>query len=230
MKIRNLPRFALLALTGSAAAEVEQEIPFGIEAVTGYRSEYIQRGFKLGDNILDFQAQAEVAWGEQLVSSFGAWYATGSDSFSETAAFANLRWESDLWSIGFETAWMGLKNSPYQDGFDFSPFVEWHLSDDWDLAGGLAWNTGADGLYAFGEARWSQSVGRSGLVHAEAGISGVSDYYGRSGINDAYGRISYTYIFNRSVSLSPFMGSSVPLQSDAETTRLFGGIWFEVNF
>jgi hypothetical protein len=67
-------------------------------------------------------------------------------------------------------------------------------------------------------------------VALKAGTSWVEDYYGRSGWNDVYGRASFTYAISKSVSVTPFVGFSLPADASPETERLFGGVWFEVNF
>ena len=43
-----------------AFAEVDSEIPLGIEAVTGLRTDYVHRGFQLAESALDFQLEAEI--------------------------------------------------------------------------------------------------------------------------------------------------------------------------
>ncbi len=230
MQLRRL--LPLAFLSASAGAEVLQEIPLGIEVVTGYRSEYIQRGFKWAGALIDVQAEAEIALTDDLIANFGAWYATGTGSgeFSEAAAAAGIRWEDGDLTLALDATWRSLSHSPYDNGLDVSPSIAWRLTEDFEIAGGIAWDTGADGLYAFAETRWSHALGTTSFISADAGLSCVSDYYNRSGLNDLYARFSYTKVLNRSVSITPFAGTSIPLQSDGESARLFGGLWFEVNF
>jgi len=230
MKLRNF--LPLAFLTVFVSAEAAEEIPLGIEVVTGYRSEYIQRGFKWANSVVDVQAEAEIALTDDIIASLGAWYttATGSGDFSEAAAAGGIRWEDENLTLALDMTWRSLNNSVYEDGLDIAPSIAWQFSEDFGIAGGLAWDTGADGLYAFAETRWSHPLGLTSFLSADAGLSCVSDYYDRSGLNDLYARISYTKVLNRSVSITPFAGTSIPLQSDGETNRLFGGIWFEVNF
>jgi hypothetical protein len=46
-------------LPAVVVAEVESNIPLGVEAVTGYRTEYIHRGMSLADDVIDFQLSCQ---------------------------------------------------------------------------------------------------------------------------------------------------------------------------
>jgi len=224
---------ALLPTAASAQEASDlKDIPLGIEAVTGYRSEYIHRGFKLANDLFDFQLEAEIALTNQLMLNFGAWFATGvgSGDLEETAGFIGIRQECEQFTYGLELTWRSLRHSEFDSGLDIAPYASWYFTDDFGLTAGVAWDTGADGLYAFLESGWSKPLGESAFIKATGGVSAVSDYYDRSGLNDLYGRISYTYAVNRSVALTPFLETSIPIKSHGESVRAVAGIWFEVNF
>ncbi|MDP7106894.1 MAG: hypothetical protein QGH41_07430, partial [Roseibacillus sp.] len=54
---------ALLAAsfaTSPLFADLEDDIPLGIEAVTGIRSDYVYRGFNLADVVMDFQLETSI--------------------------------------------------------------------------------------------------------------------------------------------------------------------------
>lgn len=76
--MKTLSSLTLLALClpTSLTADVENDIPIGIEAVTGYRSAYVYRGFELAESTLDFQIEAEIAINNNTFINVGAWYAT----------------------------------------------------------------------------------------------------------------------------------------------------------
>lgn len=230
MRLRSLTVLPLLAT--AAPAEVEREIPWGVEVVTGYRSEYIQRGFKLANDLFDVQGEAEIALADDVFASFGGWYGTGTGSadFEELGAFGGIRWETGKFILGLDTGWTSIDHSVFKDGLDVSPSLTWLFTKDLEFTAGAAWNTGADGLYGFAETVWSKPLGTSSFVSLTGGISAVADYYGRDGWNDVHARASFTQSINQRVAVTPYVGVSIPLQSDGETNRLFGGVWFEVNF
>lgn len=234
--VRCLCLVASLLATSLAAGAREPdalaEIPLGIEAVTGYRSEYIHRGFKFAGALVDFQAEAEIALSTHLLLNVGGWFATGvgGADFEEAAGFLGFRQETDELTLGVELTLRRLRHSEFESGFDLAPYVSWHFNDDFAITGGAAFDTGADGFYAFVESVWSKPLGDSAFIKASGGLSAVADYYGRSGLNDLYGRVSYTYAISRNVALSPFVKISVPMKSHGEAVRTGAGIWFEVTF
>lgn len=226
-----LAGFAVIASPASAA--IGDDYPLGIEAVTGFRTDYIHRGFKLADDIFDFQLEAEVALTNNVMLNFGGWFATatGSNSdFEEIAAFGGIRFDSEKLVVGVELTGRDMDGSRYQDSWELSPYLTWKINDNFDITGGMAWDTGADGSYAYTQVGWTETTGSSSFLSAHGGISVVSDWYGESGLNDIYGRLGWTYAINRSVAITPFAGFSIPVENDSQSARLYGGIWFEVNF
>lgn len=224
---RLLPLFFLgSAISGQAQ---DSEVPYGVEIVTGYRSDYVYRGFSLADDLIEVQIGTEIALSNEWLIDLGGWYGGGSRNFEEVSAAFGIRYDQDDWDAGFNASWHGYQNSLFQDGVDFGPSINWRPSEDWRIGSAISYDTGPNGWYGNIEAQWSKPVGNSSFISILGGASATSNYYGRSGLNDFYTRIGWTYGVNKSVAFTPFVGSSVPLYSDG-STRLFAGLWFEVNF
>lgn len=221
----------ILLLAPLASAEEEPDIPLGLEVLTGYRTAYVDRGFKLASDLIEVQLGGELALSDILMLEFGGWYGTGtgSGSFDQTEGFLSLRYDAENWDVSLDTSYRGYSHPVFEDGFLLGPSANWYPNDDWRVGALLHHDTGASGWYGAVETAWSQPTGRDSFVSALIGVSAVSDFYGRDGLNDAYGRLSWTYQFNRHVAVTPFLGTSVGLDS-AASDHLFGGLWFEVNF
>lgn len=221
-------------------ADVENEIQLGIEAVTGYRSNYVYRGFELAESTLDFQIEAEVALNNNTFLNVGAWYATetGNGDFDEAAFFTHLRFEkSDKLTLGLSATYRSFSHSKpplsviFEDGVDLGAFATWHFCRDFNATVGAYYDTGAEAWYGHLETQWSKPLSDKAFVSLKTGVSYVDDYYGRDGLNDAYGRLSLTYHISETVSITPFVGGSVLLDDDdAGNDQAFGGVWFEVRF
>lgn len=225
----------LLLLSSSVVlAEVENEIPLGIEAVTGIRSAYVYRGAKLADTLVDFQLETEIASNDGLVLNSGAWFASesGGPGFSEFAAYLDLRLDiNDLLTIGASATYHDFDKALLRDGIDTGIFATFYATEDLDFTFGAYHDFGNDAWYANTEASWSHRLSDDSYFDLMGGISWVDDFIGRSGINDFYGRASLTYSINSTVSLTPFVGWSMLIDSsDPGDDEVFGGLWFEVVF
>lgn len=213
------------------SAELENEIPWGLEAVTGVRSSYVYRGFDLAGTLLDFQLEGEVALRDDLSLNAGGWVATEmSDDFFESAGFLDLRY--DLYqrlTLGASATYRAFDHSLFDDGVDVGAFLTWYAGEAWDFTVGTYRDFGAEAWYGKAETAWSYRLSDEAFAGLSGGVSVVDGYYGRSGFNDFYGRASVTYNVNSAVSLSPFVGWSIELE-DADGNEVFGGLWFEVSF
>lgn len=228
--------FLSLLFLGStlAIAEIEDEIPLGIEAVTGIRSTYAYRGAKLADTLVDFQLEAEIVSGKGLVMNAGGWFSSesGGPGFSEFAAFLDVRLDiNDLLTIGASTTYHDFDKAILRDGIDTGIFATFYATEDIDFTFGAYHDFGNDAWYVNSEASWSPRLGDDAYFGLMGGISWVDGFIGRSGMNDFYGRASLTYNINNAVSLTPFVGWSMLMDSsDPGDDEIFGGLWFEVIF
>ena len=224
---------SILLINPTLHAELENDIPLGLELVTGVRSGYVFRGFDLADTLIDLQLEGEIALGDHTFLNLGGWLATESgDDFEEYAGFIDLRHDfNDLVTLGMSTSYHAYDHTFFDDGFDLGAFVTLYATEDLDFTFGVYRDFGAEGWYANAETGWSTRMGEDSYFALTGGISWIDDYYGRSGMNDFYGRASVTYNVNSAVSLSPFLGWSVEIDDDnGDGDELFGGLWFEVVF
>jgi hypothetical protein len=222
----------LTMLPALAWAEVESNIPWGVEAVTGYRSESVHRGFILADDVFDFQLESEVALSNEWSVNFGAWYATGTgtdNDYSEFSGFVELRYDTDQWSAGWALGYRDFTETFMQDGWETGPFFSWHFNEDLDLNGRLLYDEGAESMYGTIDLSWSKAINPKSFVAVKGGFSFVDDFYGSEGLHAAEMRVSYTYLVAPNVSFTPFVGTSLGLD-DVVDDSLYGGVWFEVIF
>lgn len=231
-----LTTLGLLAIAAptSISAEVENEIQWGFEAVTGYRSSYVYRGFELAQSTIDFQLEGEVTINDKLSMNFGAWYATetGNGDFDESASFLHLRHQTtEHLTLGLSGTYRNFNQSIFREGVDVGAFATWHFCRDFGITLGGNYDTGARGWYGNLETNWSKPLSDKTFFSLKTGVSAVNDYYTIDGFNDVYGRLSLTYNISDSVSLTPFVGGAAMLDSDdIRDNHAFGGIWFIVRF
>lgn len=223
------------ALTSSGgASDSSKDIPLGIEAVTGLRSNYFYRGFDLADSTLDFQLETEVALSNHWFVNVGGWYASeGDGDFRDTSAFVEVRKEWKDFTFSLIAAYHDYDGSDvFESGLDFGVESSWYISEAFDLKVGLYRDFEAEAWYAKVEGGYSRKVTDDSYLTLSTGLSWVDDYYGRDGLNDYFGRLAFTYNVNSGISLTPFVGYSVPFEgSDPLAEDSFeAGLWFEVSF
>lgn len=233
---------ALISSTLLASAANPQEasattdIPYGIEAVTQYRSEYSYRGFTLAQDTLDFQLGASYAFDSTTYLNSTAWFGTeiGDGDFSEGGILVDLR--KDVGDVTFSLSasyqsYQSYSNTFFESGANLGSEVIYHFNKSFDFSTSFAYDTGAEGWYGNSGAHYYFRINDDSFINLSAGVSYVSSYYQRDGFNDAFGKLSYTYNINQSVSVSPYVGTSVLLDNDdAGRDSLHGGIYFAVSF
>ena len=236
-----LPLTAIACLLPSnVPADANHDIQLGIEAVTGYRSDYISRGFKLAEDTIEFQIETEIALNNHTSLNIGSWYATesGKGDYDESALFSHLRFkQTEKLTLGLSATYRHFGNSSsslstnFDDGLDIGTFADWQLNKDFVAAAGAYYDFGAEAWYANAEARWSKVISNKTFLSLNTGVSYVDDYYGRDGVNDAYGRLSVTHHLSDTVSITPYLGGSILMDSsDTGDDQAYAGVWFEVRF
>ena len=231
--MKHLTTFLIAAGTFASLlrAEIEEDIPYGIEAVTGLRSAYTYRGLELASSTLDFQLAAEVAVDNQLSVGAGAWIATESDGdFYEQAGFLELHTTlGDAFTASAGLTYHRYGGSAIRSGFDLSGSLRWHAYKDWSFSTSIAHDYGSGGWYSELTSDWFRRLSDDAFLSGRIGISATKDYYGISGLSDLSGRVALTYNINSMLSVSPFIGWSYELQH-RDGDEMYGGVWFEASF
>lgn len=219
-------------LITSARAEVEAEIPLGIEAVTGIRSDYVHRGFRLADSSLDFQLESELTLSNHSSLHLGLSHlAESGGGFAETSGYLELtRAVGDDWQLGTSMTYRDRRESRLDGGFDFGFFASRDLPNDWRWRNELNFDLGVDGIWFRSAVEWSTVITDDAFLVVEGGLSAVSGYLDRDGINDLHTRVGLTYAFSDQVSFTPFIGSSLQIDDRSASDLFYGGLWFEVIF
>ncbi len=223
--------FGLFCAGVSLAPGQEDDIPLGIEAVAGFRSDYVYRGFDLAQTTMDFQVETELVISDALSLGAGGWVATQlDDGFNERTGFIDLYANVlDGVTIGASGVYRAYDHDILKSGFDLTASLIWHPASDWSIAAEVSRDFPSAGWYGELSGQWSRRLSDDAYLGMAMGISATDDYYGHSGLNDFNGRISLTYNINSMVSVTPFAGWSHELTT-RDGDELYGGLWFEISF
>lgn len=210
-----------------------KEVPYGIEALTQFRTEYNYRGFEIAQQTLEFQLGGEYALGDGLTLGSAAWYGAenGDGDFTELGVQAHLRKDVGQMSYQLTTTYRDFSNAILDSGLDLGASALWHFNDQFDFSATVSYDTGAEGWYSAIQSTYYHRINDASFITFDTGISFVDSYYTRNGLNDFFSKCIYTYNINQNVSISPYIGTSILLDNDdAEGDSLFGGVYFSVAF
>ncbi|WP_018970705.1 hypothetical protein [Rubritalea marina] len=240
MPFLNRTTFTLLLalLSGNVSAIGEEEIklnevPYGIEALAQYRSDYRYRGFSLADDTLEFQLSSLYALSNHSSIQAAAWYnsATGDGDFTESGLMAGLHHQIQKFQIGASLSYRDYQNSLFESGVNAELLAGWGFNDSITFTLRGSYDTGAKGWYSDLAGNYLIPLGSSSYLDLKLGLSAVSDYYSRNGLNDFFATLEYTYNINNSISLTPYIGNSTLLDNnDTGKDSFHGGVFFAVSF
>ena len=147
-------------------AEVDSEIPLGIEAVTGARTDYVHRGFQLAEASLDFQLEAEVTLSNDTSLHLGFAHLAESDgSFSETASYLELTHQfHKRFTGGASLTYRDRDASVLRGGFDLGLSTSFIINDDWRWRNELNFDFGVEGTYLNSELEWSLVISSKSFI------------------------------------------------------------------
>ena len=236
------PRKALLLLGLSSCQLIAanpsessplKDIPYGLEFLTQYKSEYNYRGFILAQDTIDIQFGGNYAFDDTTSLNAASWFATeaGSGDFTEAGLLVDLQKEIDQWTLSLSGTYHSFTNTFLESGTNIEAAAYYQWNGPIESSGRIAYDTGAEGWFSALSSSYYQRINDQSYLLVDFGISYVSHYYGREGFNDAYGKISYTYNINQSLSISPYIGTSLLLDNkDTGRDSLYGGIYLAVSF
>ena len=235
LKVSFIALTSLLPLTaaGQAGSSAIDDIPYGIEAVAQYRSEYNYRGFILAKDSIDLQLGAQYAFNNTTYLNSAAWFGSeiGDGDFTEGGLRVDFLKDLGPMTYSLSGSYRSYSNTFFEDGANIELVAIYHFNQHFDFSGRVAYDTGAEGWYANLETIYYHRINDDSYFSLTGGISAVDQYYRRNGLNDAFAKLSYTYNIDQSISISPYLGSSLLLdKNDIGSDSLYAGIYFTVNF
>lgn len=215
-----------------ALAEVDSEIPLGIEAVTGLRTDYVHRGFHLAESSLNYQLETEISLSNDTSLHLGIAHLSESDgNFNETTSYLELSYSFNTkLTAGTSFTYRDRNKSILQSGLDVGFHTSLEITKDWRWRNEVNFDLGVEGIYLNSELEWSNIISKKSFVTINAGLSYVSDYLERNGLNDLHTNLTYTYAISEQIAFTPFIGASIQIDDQDADDIFYGGLWFEVIF
>jgi RimJ/RimL family protein N-acetyltransferase len=230
-------------VAGNASAEVEYTLG------TGYTSEYLWRGFNLGEDLVEASVSATTEW-NGLNWSAGAWYgsydqAIGADIFDDGGELIGRYDESDIdeldlfaevsKDLGFVTAGLGYiyyMNEDALDRIDDSQEVYVKLSRDLGFANAYAayyWDVEGDND-GYSEIGLSRGFELNQCLTLNLGTN-LGFFFESDDVGSWTTKASLDWGFAESAKLSPFMAIAVDLaEKQGLNDEIVGGCMLSTSF
>lgn len=224
-----------LTISHTSAQNSDTQLPLGLEAVTGYRTNYLQKGIDLAQDSFDFQLQGEISLSDSLFLGFGGWYLTetAKGDYAETGAHLSLTKDYNNWQFTGYIDYRNRENSEIDSGLIISAesrlFLYEANQSSHSLNFEIGYDTSAEGTFYELEYKFYYALSSNSYLNINSGVSAVDNYHSLNGLNTWQSRMSYTHNLSKQVSISPFIESVISLNEAIEDTTL-AGLWFEISF
>lgn len=220
------------ALHLNAVADVENDLPLGIEALTGYGTSSVYRGLELADAALDFQLSTEIALDNTYLIGLSGWHvAESSGEFSETSGELSLIHRSASLSLAGGVTVRDFDSAIVDSGAEI--FLEADYSHSADLSYTLrfAYDDAVQSALLAGSVNYSRVINESAYWGIKVGAVAADDFYGASGLVNLDARLSLTYLINSQLSITPFLAHSEGFGFESgDDSTTFGGVWLAISF
>lgn len=225
--------FALARAEVVADSAVSSEIPLGIEAATTYRTDYLLRGSRMAQDVLDFQLQAGYSFDDRSTLDFTAWRVQGGmptddRDFTENGIRALRAWQFDHVQVGVEAIWRDQRE-PVDGDLELGPQIQWQISPDllWELR--LTYLNEISRWYGESNLEWSRALSEKAFWSVQAGLGVAEAFASNNEWHQAGLKFSYSYALLSQVSLVPYVGYSLGL-GDEVPDVFHGGIRLQLRF
>jgi len=222
--------FPCALLTATLAAPLgAQDIPYGIEFVTGIRTGYLHRGVELAQDLTDVQLQANVTLSQTQSVDISLWHgAEISGDFAEFGALLAGTQEFVDFSLTVELSYTHYEQSPLDSGVELAVGVDVPLGQHVSSFAQLSYHQAEASIFGQLGAIATHRLSDDSYLTLLGEVNFASDYLRRSGLYDLSTRLSYTHNVNSSLSITPY--AALALALDEAPSTFSAGVWVELFF
>lgn len=207
-------------------------IRMGGELLGGYRSHYVYRVEKLGNN----SVEGQLSGGFSLSNS---WAVSGElfsvrnwqgRNFKQTSLHGELQYYlADECTAGLFLNGQWYDSCPLKSGSEPGLALRWNPSRDWSFRGSLLYDSGQDGLYSEWAATWQPLLSESVAMVNTVSLGFSQDYLGRTGLKEVMVRTGFLWGASTGLRVEPFIGLYCGYGRD-DFKKVVLGLWCSYAF
>ncbi len=181
----------------------------GIEALTGYRSHYIYRGERMGENTAEVQLATGIAVSNDWLANAEVFYARNweHNNFWQTSLRGELLYYlTDECTAGALLGCQWFEGAAFRNGLEMGGAVHWNPSLDWALSGAVSYDTGQTGMMAECAVCWQPLICERVAMVNKVSAGFAYEYLGHNGLKELMFRTGLRWAVTENLRLEPFVG------------------------
>ncbi len=222
------------AYEGPAPIEVAEqgEIYMGIEALTGFRSDYVFRGEYVAESSIEFQLSGGVALDDY-------WYVQGEffclnecehSPFRQIQLLGELNYYLNTEStLGCYVAGQEFDRTILKSGIEQGVIWRWNPSLNWGIKAKIFYESGQDGTYAEMRATYMPLIAENVAWVNCAQVGCAINYADTDGIKELMLRTGLSWAVNESWKIEPYVAWYYGVGRD-DFTKICAGFWLSYSF
>ncbi len=222
------------AYEGPAPKEVAEQggIYVGIEALMGYRSDYVYRGEYVAESSMEIQISGGVALDDD-------WYVQGelfylneceASPFRQTQILGELNYYLNAEStIGYYVSGQEFDRTTLESGIEQGVIWRWNPSLDWGIKAKIVYDSGQEGTYAKIQASYMPLIVENIAWVNCAQVACAINYADTDGIKELMLRTGLSWAVNESWKIEPYVAWYYGVGRD-DFSQFCAGFWLSYSF
>jgi hypothetical protein len=202
-------------------------IQLGLGLTGGYRSDYVYRGWKLGESVVEGQLAGSYALSNDfaLCGEVNVFEGMAGSHLSHVNVSGELMYYVGQEStLGVSLAGNYFDNAVFESGGEIGGHWRWTPTPDWEIHVMGCYDHGQEGAYGEAAVTWQPLISESTAWQNTVQVGGGLDYLHTNGLSNVLLRTGPLIRLGGALRLQPYVAWSIPLQHELDH-QLVVGCW-----
>lgn len=222
------------AYEGPAPIEVAEQVAIyvGVEALSGFRSDYVYRGEYVAESSIEFQISGGVALDDYWYMQGEFFYLNECESspFRQTQLLGELNYYLNTEStLGYYVAGQDYDKSLLESGIEQGVVWRWNPSLNWGMMAKMLYDSGQEGAYAEMRATYMPLIAENLAWVNCAQVGCAINYADIDGIKELMLRTGLSWAVDESWKVEPYVAWYYGRGRD-DFSQICAGFWLSYSF